>query len=74
LREQLAALPDCVAILQDNFIGYYKNGFLVATESLSRYQMPIRCHGSTFVDAKQQAIPLAPLVGNSFDSLVLKTL
>lgn len=43
LREQLNTLSDCVAILQDNFIGYYKNGFLVATDSLSKYQQPLKC-------------------------------
>ena len=43
LREQLNSLNYCVAILQDNFIGYYKNGFLVATDSLSKFTQPLKC-------------------------------
>jgi hypothetical protein len=60
--------------LHDSFIGYYKNGFLIATDSLSKYQQPIRKEENSFIDAKNNVIPLAPLISNSFDSLVLKTL
>jgi hypothetical protein len=67
-------LRDCVAILHDNFIGYYKNGFLIATDSLTKYQQPIIQEGNSFVDGKKNTVPLAPLITNSFDSLVLKTL
>jgi len=41
LREQLSVLPDCVAVLHDAFLGYYHNGFLVATETLSKYCLPL---------------------------------
>jgi hypothetical protein len=74
LKEQLDNLQDCVAILHDNFIGYYKNGFLIATDSLSKYQQPVSREGLHFVDGKKNLIPLVPLINSPFDSLVLKTL
>ena len=74
LREQLSCLKDCTAILHDNFIGYYKNGFLIATDSLAKHAQPLSIKGETFVDAKGSPVPLAPIVSSPFHSLVLKTL
>ena len=42
LKEQLNTLSDYVAILHDNYIGYYRNGFLISTDSISRYSLPIK--------------------------------
>lgn len=63
-----------MAILHDNFIGYYKNGFLIATDSLSKYTQPVTRDGEAFIDKSGKVVPLVPLISNSFDSLVLKTL
>jgi len=51
LREQLATLPDCVAVLHDSFIGYYHNGFLVATEPIGKYALPLIKRDHHLVDA-----------------------
>lgn len=74
LREQLALLPDCVAVLHDAFIGYYRNGFLVATDPLAKYPSPLRLQGGRLQDAHGQTVTLAPLVGSALDALVLRTL
>ena len=42
LKEQLSTLSDCVAILHDTYIGFYKNGFFVGTDSLKNFQQPLR--------------------------------
>ena len=68
------SLTDSVVIVHDNYIGYYKNGFLIATDSISKYSLPLKLDNGNLVDKKDNIIPLIPLISNSFDSLVLKTL
>ena len=74
LKEQLAELSDCTAILHDTFIGYYHNGFLIATSSLSHYTAPVKIKDQTFYDGKDEKIILTPLVLMQFDGIVLRTL
>ena len=74
LKEQLLGLPDCTAILHDTFIGYYHNGFLISTESLSRYPSPVTTKDKSFQDGKGRQLTLTPLVVMQFDAIVLRTL
>jgi hypothetical protein len=74
LKEQLSELHDCTAILHDTFIGYYHNGFLIATESLSKYAAPVVAKNQIFEDGKQRVIILTPLISVHFDAIVLRTL
>lgn len=74
LREQLGELPDCTAILHDTFIGYYHNGFLIATKSLSQHKTPVVSCSQGFRDANNKPIVLTPLVEVHFDAIVLRTL
>ena len=63
-----------MAILHETFVGYYHNGFLVASQTLTKYAQPVTQQLATFKDAKGQNIPLVGLVRTAFDSLVLSTL
>lgn len=74
LTEQLRGLPDCVAVLHDSFVGYYHNGFLIASEPLTKYALPVHKEKDRFIDAQGRTIPLVPLVRSGFDCLVLSTL
>ena len=52
LREQLSELDDCVAVLHDTLIGYYHNGCLITTQSISKYSSPISVKNGVFKDGK----------------------
>ncbi len=50
LKEQLTGLTDCIALLHETFIGYYHNGFLIATQPLTKFVSPISAKNEFLVD------------------------
>lgn len=74
LKEQLAGLADCVALLHETFIGYYHNGFLIATQPLSKFVAPVGIKEGGLVDGEGKKVHLVPLVTDGFDGMVLRTL